>query len=296
MNRFIATVLILAAVAATSAQAPPRLSFEVASVKPVAGGGEATPPGAVGPPLNGRVRYPRGSLRTLVMYAYDILPQRRDPLPVGGPAWADSDLYEIQAKGPADLSVGDARAMMRTLLEERFKLRAHLERLDTPIYTLTLLRQDGSLGRGMRAAKIDCSRYSEVLARTGRGALATQENAECGLASGGAPAVAATLGVPNNAPRGAQMIRGTATMRELVNIISRHRDMDRPIADRTGLTGTYEFDLTWVPARAGAIVADPVDVMPLDVALPQQLGLKMTAVKEPRDIVVIDAAERPAAD
>src|SRR5687768_1354679 len=65
MNRFIAIVLTLAAVAATSAQAPPRLSFEVASVKPVAGGGEATPPGAVGPPLNGRVRYPRGSLRTL---------------------------------------------------------------------------------------------------------------------------------------------------------------------------------------------------------------------------------------
>ena len=92
------------------------------------------------------------------------------------------------------------------------------------------------------------------------------------------------------------MIRGTATMRELVDVISRHRDMDRPFADRTGLTGTYEFDLTWVPARAGAIVADPVDVMPLDVALPQLLGLKMSSVKEPRDVVVIDAAERPTPD
>ena len=92
------------------------------------------------------------------------------------------------------------------------------------------------------------------------------------------------------------MIHGTATMRELVDVISRHRDLDRPVVDRTGLTGTYEFDFTWVPARAGAIVADPADVMPLDVALPQLLGLKMASAKEPRDVVVIDAAERPTPD
>ena len=287
---------MVAVAVAQPAKAPTRLSFDVASVKPVAGGGDPAPPGAVGPPRAGTVRYPRGSLRTLVMYAYDILPQRHDPTPVGGPAWADTDLFEIQARGPGDLSVADARSMMRTLLEDRFRLRAHVERREMPMYALVLLRKDGSFGRGMRASKIDCSRFSEVLTRTGRGAIATQENPACGLVSGGAAAVAATLGFTNSAPRGAQMVRGTATMRELVAVIARDRELDRPIADRTGLEGTYEFDLTWVPARAGAIVVDPVDVMPLEVAVQQWLGLRMEARKEPRDVVVIDSAERPTPD
>jgi uncharacterized protein (TIGR03435 family) len=299
MRRFLATVLVLAPTLtplAQSLQPTAALSFEVASVKPSPGGGPATPPGAVGPPVGGTVRYPRGSLRTLVMYAYDVLPQRHDPLPVGGPAWADADLYEVQAKGPADLSFVDARLMMRTLLEERFKLRAHVERREMPLYALIPLRPDGRLGAGMRPGKIDCSRFSEVLTRTGRGALAKQEGPDCGLSSGGAPAVAASLGVQNTAPRGAQMIRGIATMKELVTALSRDRELDRPIVDRTGLTGTYEFDLTWVPARSGVIVADPGDIQPLEVAVQQQLGLKMESRREPRDVVVIDSAEKPTPD
>ena len=280
---------------AQAPQTPASLTFDVASVKPVAGGGSATPPGAVGPPLGGVVRYPRGSLRTLVMYAFDILPRRHDPEPVGGPAWADTELYEVQAKGPADLSVADAR-LMRALLEERFKLRTHIERRELPIDALVLLRPDGRRGPRLRAAKIDCSEYSRVLTRTGRGALARQVSADCGLTSGGAPVVASLRGLPNQAPRGAQMIHGTATMKELVDATARDPERDRPIVDRTGLTGTYELELVWVPARAGAIVANPTDVLPLEVAVQQQLGLKLEGTREPREVVVIDSAERPTPD
>ena len=281
---------------AQSPQTPASLTFDVASVKPVAGGGSATPPGAVGPPLGGVVRYPRGSLRTLVMYAFDILPRRHDPEPVGGPAWADTELYEVQAKGPADLSVADARLMMRALLQERFKLRTHIERRELPIDALVLLRPDGRRGPRLRAAKIDCSEYSRVLTRTGRGALARQVSADCGLTSGGAPVVASLRGLPNQAPRGAQMIHGTATMKELVDAMARDPERARPIVDRTGLTGTYELELVWVPARAGAIVANPTDVLPLEVAVQQQLGLKLEGTREPREVVVIDSAERPTPD
>src|SRR5918999_6304423 len=111
MRILIAAALITASTVAPPAQSlqtPAALSFEVASIKPVAGGGPATPPGAVGPPIGGVVRYPRGSLRTLVMYAYDLLPIRHAPAPIGGPPWADIDLYEVQAKGPADPSLADA--------------------------------------------------------------------------------------------------------------------------------------------------------------------------------------------
>ena len=54
------------------------------------------------------------------------------------------------------------------------------------------------------------------------------------------------------------------------------RDNDRPILDRTGLTGTYDVDLWWVPERSSALVADPADV--------------------PYEVIVIDAVELPELD
>ena len=66
--------------------------------------------------------------------------------------------------------------------------------------------------------------------------------------------------------------------------------------DRTGLTGTFDIDLWWVPARSGAIVADPGDVLPLVTAVQQQLGLKLEAGRELRDVIVIDSAELPTPD
>ena len=54
--------------------------------------------------------------------------------------------------------------------------------------------------------------------------------------------------------------------------MSRDRELDRPILDHTNLTGTFDIDLHWVPARSGAIVADPADVLPPVTAVHEQLG------------------------
>jgi uncharacterized protein (TIGR03435 family) len=280
---------------AVSAQSPASVrqptAFEVASVKPSEPGAQA---GGIARPVNGLMRASGVTLRQLVRYAYDIEPlQRRDPESVGGPEWIDRDRFDIVARGPADLSLPDSRLLMRALLAERFALQTRIETRELPVYFLVTARNDGRLGSGLRRSEVDCTAYSAALAATGRGAIAKQAGPQCGLSSGGAPAVAATLGITNTLPRGAQMARGTATMAELLTIITRGPDIDRKIFDRSGLTGTFDVDLNWVPARSGAVVAEPADVLTIFTAIEEQLGLTLQPARAAIDVVVIAGAQRP---
>jgi uncharacterized protein (TIGR03435 family) len=82
--------------------------------------------------------------------------------------------------------------------------------------------------------------------------------------------------------------------------------VDRPVIDRTGLTGFYDYTLKWTPERAvGASVlglpptppppADP-DAPNIFTALQEQLGLKLEAGRGPVEVVVIDRIEKPTLD
>ena len=79
----------------------------------------------------------------------------------------------------------------------------------------------------------------------------------------------------------------------------------RPVVDRTGLNGGFDFNLTWTPEQTpqgprplGAPEPPPVDPNgpSLFTALREQLGLKLESTKGPVDVLVIDRAEKPAAD
>jgi uncharacterized protein (TIGR03435 family) len=72
------------------------------------------------------------------------------------------------------------------------------------------------------------------------------------------------------------------------------------VVDRTGLTGTYDLELTWTPEAppAGRDGAPPVDPNGPSVftALQEQLGLKLEATTGPVEVLVIDSADRPTPD
>lgn len=78
--------------------------------------------------------------------------------------------------------------------------------------------------------------------------------------------------------------------------------LDRPVLDQTGLTGRYNFTLTWATLGTefggGGPVPAPVDNAPpnLFTAIQEQLGLKLDAVKVPADVMVFDKAEKPSAN
>ena len=76
----------------------------------------------------------------------------------------------------------------------------------------------------------------------------------------------------------------------------------RPVVDKTGLTGAFDFDLSWTPEQGppgpdgGPPPPAPGDGVSLYTAVQEQLGLKLQAQDGPVDVVVIDNASQPTAD
>ena len=233
--------------------------------------------------MNGVVRVNRAPLRRIIQFAYDIDPQLHDPLPLGGPSWIDDELFVIEGRGPADVSLLDARRMMQSLLRDRFKLRTRIEKQALPVYALVLARANGTLGPGLRRSKTDCAAYSEALARTGRLEVARQAGpAECALNAGGG------LG------GGRLFLKGTGAIADMLRSFAQSPDVDRTIFDRTGLAGTFDVDFVWTPLRSGPGAAVPADVVSIFTALQEQLGLKLESRREVREVVVIESVERPS--
>jgi uncharacterized protein (TIGR03435 family) len=87
---------------------------------------------------------------------------------------------------------------------------------------------------------------------------------------------------------------GGVTMPEFAaNII---RPAGRPVIDRTGLEGGYDFDLKWVPDDVARLATRPIDGPSFAVALDEQLGLRLEATRAPIEVVVVRFVERPSAN
>ncbi len=96
------------------------------------------------------------TLRQLVRTAYQVEEYRI----VGGPEWAATERYDIDAKASAqdvlpgpDGRVPSRLLMVRSLLAERFKLGLRQEQREMPVYELTVLRPDGTLGQALRPSR-----------------------------------------------------------------------------------------------------------------------------------------------
>src|SRR5262245_21030490 len=104
--------------------------FDVAAVK----ANKSGPGPAFGLILlpGGRVFAQNVSLRELIRAAYALEDSQLD----GGAAWIGSERFDVEARASADATIDVARAMMRTLLAERFRLATHTETRQLPAYEL----------------------------------------------------------------------------------------------------------------------------------------------------------------
>jgi uncharacterized protein (TIGR03435 family) len=90
-----------------------------------------------------------------------------------------------------------------------------------------------------------------------------------------------------------------ATIADFAGFLQRYI-MDRPVVDRSGISGRYDFTLDWTPdefqlsSRAGQSPALAADAPDLYTAIQQQLGLKLQSAKLPIDVLVIDSVAKPA--
>ena len=272
-------IAVVAAIVATGivhAQAPSHAAFEVASVKRnmsgVFGWSFRMPP-------TGQINITNATLDMIVREAYQLESSSahfRLIVPMDNPLFSNFDLrFDIQAKPPDNISPGQQHAMLRNLLADRFKLRAHNETRQTPVYALVVLRE-GSLGPSLRPSSVNC------------GALHDSTRLREFIDARGADGFRLCDAPREGSIPGQRVIRSAGAIGELVN--SLNVTMDRPVLDETRLTGTFEWTLTFA-SNQEAIEAGATRI---GTAIQEQLGLKLERKDAPFDVLVIDAVEMPS--
>jgi uncharacterized protein (TIGR03435 family) len=195
------------------------------------------------------------------------------------PDWTRTSRYDIEAKVDAadvprfrELSIRDRREMVLALLENRFGLEFHHETRNIPVDTLVVAKDGPKLKESGKATQTE----SRLEAPAGLNPAYPREVFVQGR------------GVP---------------MAAIVRVIS--REVGRPVVDKTGLQGKYDYTLHWIPEHSSEWpdtspsrdgIPPPMDATSLSMssALQEQLGLKLEVQKQPEDVIVIDRVERPS--
>jgi len=202
------------------------------------------------------------TVKALVAAAYELNPRAIS----GGGSWSDSDRYDITALTPGNVrpSLDEQMSMLRQLLSDRFGLSFHLQQKEFAIFALTV------------------APGGPKLKDTAISADATPE---------GPPLVAFVL-----SPTVVRLPAKYLSMPEFASLLQRS-PLDRPVFDRTGLTGRYDFDLEFAPDESlwGGLLPRPEnsDKPGLIRAMQDQLGLNLESTRGPVDTIVIDRVDRP---
>ena len=170
--------------------------------------------------------------------------------------------------------------MLRSLLEDRFKLKLHKETRQLPVYTLTV----SASGLELRRSKVaDCPPF-----RLGRRELEPGERpADCsGVEVGPNLQLNQTLDVA-----GMRIDGGPPNVETLMSVLS--REVDRMIINKTGLNGLFDIRLEW-NRQATREHTDEQNSPSIFTAVERQLGLKLEPGTGPVEVLVIDHAERPS--
>jgi uncharacterized protein (TIGR03435 family) len=228
--------------------------------------------------------------------------QKPDYQITGAPRWVETERYAIKAKPPAGASPAATPVLIANLLKDRFQLQTHLETREQPVFHLVMARADGRLGPDLKPTSAECQAL-----------IAERQEA---LKKGVLPTLPASLPGPNDplpcgfvrSPAGVFAGSGRTIATEFVRALS---DLTgRPVIDRTGLTGLYDFALKFAyegriplgplgslgPLSPGATAGADPDAPSLSIALQEQLGLKLESARGPVEIAVIDKIEKPTLD
>jgi len=195
------------------------------------------------------------TVETMLLMAYGVQPSQI----TGAPDWTRTERWDADGvpnvEGQPNLK--QFRSMLRRLLVERFGLVMHTEQRELSVYALTAAKS----GPKMEKSKGDPD------------GLPSDEDHR------------------NGGVRSVQM--GNAAMGDLVLELLFY--MDRPVVDRTGLSGRWNFTLRWTTDETTA-PTDGTAPPSIFTAIQEQLGLKLDAVKAPTDVCVIDKVQRPSAN
>lgn len=217
---------------------------------------------------------------------YEIDPATGVAPVAGGPAWMSSDRYDIEAKAEGSPSGRVMQGpMLQTLLEDRFKLKLRRDTKEIQVYNLAVAKN----GFKLQPLKDGSCTPFDPLAPVQPGPEI------CGTAmlrrpqGPGKPATADFRGIS-------------------LDIFSQNlgRPLDRPVINKTGIAGIFDFHLEFAPDQAtpGLLPASTLGAARSDypafggpsifTAFQEQLGLKLESAKGPGTFLVVDSVERPS--
>ncbi len=240
------------------AQAPAAQSFDVASIH-INNSETDGHHHIISDPAESHFRTVNLVLRDLIQFAYGV----PDSQILGGPAWLDSIMFDIDAKSdpavdaelhvlPTEQARHQKQLMVQALLAARFKLKVHQETRQLPLYALVVTK-DGH--------KFKPSKANGTTIDTGQTRLHIAGSDD-------------TMSI---------------LARELAQILG------RIVVSQTGLSGRYDVSLRWTPDDAAAAAPSTPDIPPdIFTAIQEQLGLKLESTKGPVPVLVIDSVERPS--
>jgi uncharacterized protein (TIGR03435 family) len=233
------------------AQTPPRLEFEVASLKPAADQTQAQQVN-LGLHIDGaQVHINYFTLRDYIRMAYRVKDHQ-----IVGPDWLATGRFNIDAKLPGGAKADQVPDMLQALLADRFELTVHRGTKEVPVYGLTV----AAGGPKLKASPIDTDQD---------GGDAPKGTANV-TASGGAQGVSVSLG--NGASYTFANNRfefKKVTMERCADILGRY--MDRPVVDMTDLKGTYDLTLE--------LTQEDYTVLLIRVAMSQNVSLPPQALR-----------------
>jgi bla regulator protein blaR1 len=276
----LASELVPSTLQGQTAPAPDQqaVKFDVTSVKPNDSGDDSV---SMTPSLGG-IAWTNATLQMMMRLAYRV----QDFQIVGSPNWLSTARFDVAGKVDTNTSreVLPLASMLRALLVERFRLAVHNETRELPIYALVAARSDGQFGPQLRRPS-NCVTPVEQRSTRPEDGTRTPSLPTCG-----------NKVLPGNmSGRGVTMLTLTGNLSVFAG---------RTVVDRTGLSGTFDFDLTWTPdlmtpgrdaAGPGGVVTDS-NGPSLPTALQEQLGVKLESTKGPVNVIVIDHVEKPTPD
>jgi uncharacterized protein (TIGR03435 family) len=271
MRRVSGLVILLAL--GLAGQTPKLIEFEVASVKPgrprrPEDGGATGGPGTSSP---NRFIEKNVTMRLLLGRAFGAIDAWTQ---ISGPGWIDSEWYSIEATMPAATTPQEFRQMLQKLLIDRFKLVLRRDTKPLPVYELVL----GKSGHKLRPS-------SDIATNDTRGAPKDAPLNFPQRMSGGGGGVSVGIEFESGHPVQYLTFRRQEGLGSLVGNLQGFTH--RPVADKTGLSGKYDFDLYFEPVQLPGSIVDAVQ---------QQLGLTLVDTKIPLETIVVVSGDRAPAE
>jgi uncharacterized protein (TIGR03435 family) len=219
-------------------------------------------------------------------------PKSGAPFWVTGSFTAPPEYFDISARAPANTSIDQMRLMMQALLADRFHLVTHYVSADAPVFALVLAKP------GVTGPNLQPHPSSDACAAlvSDQSSAPAPHPTAAPAAMGELPPVCGVIAhVPSSAP--GQHYGGRAIPLSLfatsIPTMTGLAAMPRPVVDQTGLSGLYDFTLTWMHDPSGdAAIAD--NTANFRDALKTQLGLKLKASHAPISFLIVDRVERPS--